>query len=522
MVKRITSIMLVLIVGFSALLIVVANYYATVYGSDYLNEIIFYLATGLNGADFSVVTDFIKSQALLFTILLAIMLLPLYPLKKKYHVSIGFKNNLKQMRVLPFFKTLKGKSVYSFGLLSAGLVFAYYEIEIDTYISRINDNSAFIEDNYVNPNDVNITFPQEKRNLIVIYLESMEPTMMSEANGGAWKDSVMPELEELAMENVNFSNTEVLGGMLPAVGTTWTVAGLVSTTAGIPLRISVGGNNYNSDNLLSGATTLGDILYKEGYNSEFIFGSEAKYGGRYQYFTKHGNYKIFDVNTAIERNYMTEEDKVFWGFEDDKLFEWAKEEIVQLSLKEEPFNFGMLTVNTHFPDGWMEKEVDEAFLTQYENVHAHSSKQVETFIDWLQEQSFYDNTTVVIVGDHKSMQPEEYYRTRIPDNYTRVVFNTFINAPLNPKKEKLRTFTSFDIFPTILAGIGAEIEGEQLGLGINLFSDESTLAERYGIEELNAELNKKSVFYNTKFIADDYIELQKRRKEINAQKQVEN
>lgn len=518
MVKRITLFILVLIVGFSALLITAANYYANVYGSDYLNEILFYLATGLESADLSVVTNFIKSQFFIFVILLAIMLIPLYTIKKQYSVVIKFKYKERQIQVFPVFKTLKGKSAYSFIILSAALFFAYYATEIDVYISRINDNSMFIEDHYIDPNDVNITFPQEKRNLILIYLESMEPTMMSEANGGAWGYSVMPELEELAMENANFSNTEVLGGMLPAVGTTWTVAGLVSTTAGIPLRIAVGGNNYNSDNLLSGATTLGDILYQEGYNSEFIFGSDAKYGGRYQYFTNHGNYQIFDVNTAIERNYMTEEDKVFWGFEDGKLFEWAKEEILQLSSEKEPFNFGMLTVNTHFPEGWMEEEAAETFPTQYENVHAHSSKQVRAFIDWLQEQSFYDNTTVVLVGDHLSMQPEEYYKARVSDNYTRVVYNTFINAPQDPEYEKLRNFTSFDIFPTILASIGAEIEGDKLGLGVNLYSGKPTLAEQYGIEELNAELNKRSVFYDTKFLADDYIELQKRRKELDRQK----
>ncbi|WP_438315682.1 LTA synthase family protein [Sporosarcina sp. FA9] len=521
MINRIFYIFLVLIIGFSALLITAANYYVNVYGSDYINEILFYIATGLEGANFSVVTDFIKSQYFMYIILLAIMLFPLYSRNKRYSVVVKYKEKEKQFQVFPVFKTLKGKSIYTFIVLSAGLVFAYFATEIDLYVSSLNDNSTFIEDNYVDPNDVNITFPQKRRNLIVLYLESMEPTMMSEVNGGAWGYSVMPELEKLAMDNVNFSNTEMLGGMLPAIGTTWTVGGLVSTTAGIPLRISVGGGNYNSDNLLSGATTLGDILHKEGYNSQFIFGSEAKYGGRYQYFTKHGDYKIFDVETAIERNYMTEKDKVFWGFEDSNLFEWAKDEILQLSSEDEPFNFGLLTVNTHFPDGWMEKDSPENFPTQYENVHAHSSKLVDAFMEWLQEQSFYENTTVVLVGDHKSMQSDEYYEARVSDNYTRVVFNAFINAPINPDKEKLRTFTSLDIFPTILASIGAEIEGDRLGLGVNLFSKTPTLAEEYGFENLNKELNKKSIFYDTKFLADDYIDLQKRRKEIEEENKID-
>lgn len=518
MIKRIILLFLGLLIGVSALLITASNYYATVYGSDYLNEILFYFATGLENADFSVVNEFIKSELIIFFLLLVIMLLPLYTFKKQHSVIIEIRNKERVIRILPFFKTLTGKSIYSFFIVGAAGLFAYFTTGINEYMVSINNDSSFIEDHYIDPTDVNITFPNEKRNLITIYLESMETTMMSEVNGGAWGYPVIPELEKLALENINFSNTENLGGMLPAVGTTWTVAGLVATTAGIPLRIPVGGNNYISDNLLSGAVTLGDILHEEGYNSKFIFGSDAMYGGRYQYFTKHGNYKIFDVATAIERDYMTEEDKVFWGFEDENLFEWAKEELLDLASQEEPFNYGLLTVNTHFPDGWLENEAEEAFPTQYENVHAHSSKQVASFIDWLQEQDFYENTTVVLVGDHLSMQPKEYYNARISDNFIRVVFNTFMNSAIDPKQEKLREFTSLDIFPSILASIGAEIEGDALGLGVNLFSDKSSLAEKYGIERLNEELNKRSSFYNKKFLADDYLELQKRKKEIEANK----
>ena len=56
-----------------------------------------------------------------------------------------------------------------------------------------------------------------------------------------------------------------------------------------------------------------------------------------------------------------------------------------------------------------------------------------------------------------------------------------------------------DMFPTTLAAIGCEIEGNRLGLGTNLFSGEKTLTEKYGYDNLNAELSKKSEFYNTRF-----------------------
>ena len=59
------------------------------------------------------------------------------------------------------------------------------------------------------------------------------------------------------------------------------------------------------------------------------------------------------------------------------------------------------------------------------------------------------------------------------------------------------------MYPTTLAAIGAEIEGDRLGLGVNLFSDTPTLLERYGYDKLNSELEKKSVYYNTKLKAGE-------------------
>ena len=60
-----------------------------------------------------------------------------------------------------------------------------------------------------------------------------------------------------------------------------------------------------------------------------------------------------------------------------------------------------------------------------------------------------------------------------------------------------------DMFPTTLAAIGAEIEGNRLGLGTNLFSEEETLIEKYGFEEVNDQIRYKSDFYNEKLLLMD-------------------
>jgi hypothetical protein len=59
--------------------------------------------------------------------------------------------------------------------------------------------------------------------------------------------------------------------------------------------------------------------------------------------------------------------------------------------------------------------------------------------------------------------------------------------------------TPLDIFPTTLASLGFNIDGERLGLGTNLFSDEQTLAEQHGFDWLDAEVQKTSSYYIANF-----------------------
>jgi phosphoglycerol transferase len=52
------------------------------------------------------------------------------------------------------------------------------------------------------------------------------------------------------------------------------------------------------------------------------------------------------------------------------------------------------------------------------------------------------------------------------------------------------------MYPTILSSIGATIEGNKLGFGVNLFSDEKTLIEELGKEKFDKELLKSSDYYD--------------------------
>lgn len=380
------------------------------------------------------------------------------------------------------------------------LIFALYKINVFTYISNQINSSTFIEENYVETKEVNITFPENKKNLIYIYLESMENSYTNKNNGGLNNKNLIPTLSSLTKEHTSFSNTTKQGGALSLNGTAWTAAAMVGQTSGLPLKINTSSNGIiDLNNFFPNTKTLGDILEENNYNNYLLLGSDSNYGCRKQYFSQHGNYKIYDLNTSIEKKDMTEEDIIWWGFDDDDLFNYAKKQLTEISKKNEPFNYTMLTVDTHFEDGYLADTCKKDYDDQYSNVISCSDSKIKDFLDWLQQQDFYEDTVIILTGDHLSMDTD--YFEKIPADYERTVYNVIINSDTKAEKTTNRSFTTLDMFPTTLASLGAEIEGDRLALGTNLYSTKKTLIEEKGYKYVSKELDKRSSFYNNNVLA---------------------
>lgn len=375
------------------------------------------------------------------------------------------------------------------------IIYGLIKVGIVGFFINFFRHTNLYEKYYVDGKNVNITFPEKKRNLILLYVESMETTYTSKENGGNYKSDLMPEISALARENLNFSHQDNLGGAYCVAGTGWTTGGLVGQSAGVPLCIPLDILPFTENTeFLPGAYGLGDILKKEGYEQEYLIGSDAVFGGRKFYYDKHGAYKIFDLGEARRQGKIPADYREFWGYEDEKLFAFAKEEVTRLAQTGKPFNLTILTVDTHHPYGYVDRNYSQEYPEQLSNIIRSSSKKVGEFIDWLKEQPFYEDTTILISGDHLSMA-EEYICSTYDKNYDRTVLNAFIHPQAKAAHNKNRTFTSFDMYPTILRAMGAKIEGNRLGLGVDLFSDERTIAEEIGLARFDKELRKQSKYY---------------------------
>lgn len=375
------------------------------------------------------------------------------------------------------------------------------EMGVEDYIEQVTENTAIFDEEYVSPGDVAISFPGERRNLVLIYLESMETTYGSVEAGGGKPVNYIPELTDLAFDNLFFSNDEDFGGACQVSGTGWTIAALLAGSAGVPYKLDIGENSAGKyEEFLPGLISMGDILLENGYRNYFMCGSHIAFAGREDFFRQHGDYTLIDLSTAREEGFVCRDyQNGFWGIEDEKLFAYAEEKLSEISATGTPFNFTLLTVDTHHPDGYICGSCEEQYEQQFANVLACSSRQTAAFVAWIQEQEWYEDTTVIIVGDHLGMKKD--FWDDIGD-YDRKIYNCFINLPenLSATRAKNRVFTALDLFPSVLTAVGAEIEGDRLGLGVNLFSDEETVPERMGIEAFDYELGLYSVYYFRHFI----------------------
>ena len=428
---------------------------------------------------------------------------------KKIYIDIKIMKKQIKYQLLDF--TKKKKRILYCGICIILICLALNQLNFFDYIYKKLQTTKIYEEYYVNPKDVNITF-NNKRNLIYIVLESEEMTNASIKNGGGVEKSYIPNLEKLAIENTNFSNNDKLGGALQVSGTSYTAASLVSQTSATPVSVSLDGNSYSGySSSYPGIYSIGEVLEKNGYKNYFMLGSNANFGGRKEYFEQHGNYKVMDYYYAIDNDWLPKDYNVWWGYEDKKLFEFAKKELTEISKNDEPFNFTLLTVDTHFTDGYFDETCkDEKFSGQYENVYYCNDNMIYDFVKWIMEQDFYKNTTVIISGDHLTMQSDFYKNL---GDYQRTVYNVIINSEIkNPKNTKNRQYSVIDMYPTTLASIGAVIDGDKLGFGVNLYSSEKTLIEKLGFNYVNEELQKNSIYYNEKRQGKTYNEVKKKEK----------
>ncbi|MGO3702162.1 MAG: LTA synthase family protein [Candidatus Saccharimonadales bacterium] len=506
------TLLLYVLLALSALIYTATVFKRKEFGDSQIEEMLFLFFNGFAGGNTADVLGMIYDNLMLFCIMFFLFLLPVVDFYRN-KISLRFNLSLFGKNKTVSFNPSKIpwwiKFVYTLIVLGATTWFMMVSFQVPAYLRSMSESSQIFEEHYVDPKSVTLSFPEKKQNLVFIYLESMENTLASIEAGGQKEQSLIPELEKIALdkENISFSHSlSGLGGAQPVVGTTWTAASMTAQSLGVPIKpnfTGVGGNDYGKLNqFFPGTYGIGEVLAAEGYNQSFIMGSEQTFGGRDKLLGQHGGYNVLDHKKARETGRIPDNYQVWWGYEDKKLFSYAKEEATRLAAQDEPFNLSMLTVDTHFVDGYLDPSCPATYQRQYDNVYACSSAQVAEFVSWVQSQPFADETTIIIVGDHLGMQQSYYDEFVTTPSYQRTTYNAIINSATPLLEKRPRQFAAFDMYPTTLAALGVNIPGDRLGMGTNLFAqNKETLLEQYGsVDALDTELSKRSQLYDQKIL----------------------
>ncbi|MBR5648334.1 LTA synthase family protein [Pseudobutyrivibrio sp.] len=480
--KTILNVLFYIFLVFLLVLFGTVSYLANTWKELTYQEILFHLKTSIEGTNPDMVISGLVHYGLPMLLLFIALVLILHFVKKK-------KPSLKTIVALAMLLVLLVANVFNL------IRFNNRTHVITDFINSKKglNGPDFVGNNYVDPATVSYTFPEKKRNLIYIYLESMEMTYADKENGGGFDENCIPNLTKLSESNENFSgDNNILNGGIILPGMQWTTAALFAQSSGLPMQMGVDESKSDkSDGFFPKMTAIGDILENEGYQNVVQMGSSANFGALASFFKDHGDYAIHDLNWAYESGLIPSDYYVNWGYEDEKLFAFAKTDLLELAKSDKPFNYTMFTIDTHFEDGYVCRLCGHEFGdNQYANVMACSDRQVSAFIKWIQKQDFYDNTTIVITGDHTTMDSD--FCNNVDDDFQRKTYTCIINSAMSPENDKYREYATMDLFPTTLAALGVEMSSNRLGCGTNLYNSDSTLIEQYGKEKCNEEFSKPS------------------------------
>ncbi len=366
------------------------------------------------------------------------------------------------------------------------------DLGVGGWIARQFQTTA-IFDEVPSRGETGVTFPGEKRNLLLIHMESMEGTFNDAEIMGA---ELLPELARLQRENVHFS------GFRQVRGTEWTTGGITAAVMGLPLLLPIGKNDYGGfASFLPSAPSIYDVLDENGYAMEFLFPNDCSFGGIRNLLATHAPHAAVKdllwfsrARSDVESNRGNG-----WGLRDRYLYERLKEDLLLRASSGRSYAIFLETIDTHGPDTYYFVDPDVHLREQFHDfrdVLRASSAMTGELIDWIAEQDFAKNLTIVLIGDHLWMGDSVAGRS-LGEN--RATFNLFINPVCSPESDDARIFSTPDFAPTILEAIGAQLPDRRFGIGTSLFSSRKTMIEELGEDQYVSELGKNSPRYREFF-----------------------
>lgn len=344
-------------------------------------------------------------------------------------------------------------------VIAGGLATLAWRTSALQYLGPPDPNDYFAR-HYVRPAGVKLA-PESPKNLVLIYVESLETSYTDSAVFG--KD-LLANLS--ALHPVSFPVYEQLPG------TGYTIAAMVSTMCAAPLQM-VGFLDWRSQGehaqrFLPGAVCLGDLLATQGYRNVFMGGAALEFSGKDKLLKEHHYQEAYGRvewnQLGIPKSRMSG-----WGLHDDDLFAQAKTKLRELHDAKQPFNLTLLTVDSHWPSGFVSEACQQRGAQGLDDVMACTAWMVADLVKFVRTSGYDADTNIVVIGDHLS--PPNTLADKLAQVPRRTIYNAFFaRTPPQPNRD---TIVHFDLLPTILDFIGLHVDGGREGLGYSAFGPAS-------------------------------------------------
>ncbi len=224
-----------------------------------------------------------------------------------------------------------------------------------------------------------------KPNVIVIVWETLTSKVVGSLGGLA---GATPNFDRLAKEGILFTHAFASGDR--------TDKGIVAVLSAFPAQpiASIVQEPKKAEKL----PILSRSFRENGYHTSFFYGGELAFAGMQSYLIN-GEFE----QLITKNNFSSAECSSKWGAFDHIVYQKMTSE---LSTMPQPFFATILTLTSHepfeIPEGWAHPEYGKANdeVSRFANSQYYADAAFGKFIDEAKKQSWWQNTLIVVVGDH--------------------------------------------------------------------------------------------------------------------------
>ncbi|WP_336269470.1 sulfatase-like hydrolase/transferase [Vreelandella arctica] len=424
-------------------------------GSGINEAVLYHLIVGLEGAGFG---EYHFTIVLIIGLLFAAVAYGVYC----YHLAMRLHSG--RLSASLAIVVLVGALGINPGLMGAYKVTQVYLAEVPV---------TALPDDLVYPREVGLIDETTKpKNLVLIYAESLEASYFDADRF----PGLMPRLSAMREKSLSFSRVESLPGM------TWTIGGMVASQCGVPLVTASNTRNANvsTEQFLSEAHCMGDILSQHGYQLHYMGGADSSFADKNLFYESHGAWHV-EGREQLELRLDEPRYVNQWGLYDDSLLEMAKTRFDSLAGDSQPFALSLLTLDTHHPKGHVSQRCRDIPYGNGDNpilnaVHC-SDQLLAEFVDYVLSAENADETLVVVMSDHLAL-PNSASDVLAQKPRHNLLMMPSINTEELPEGINVaRPSSLMDVGATLLHQMGFDIPA--LGYGRNLLAQGETFMEAH-------------------------------------------